>query len=380
MQTHIYENKEIAINLNLMYNVCMSKQEEKFSLDMIEQSYRQYKVGSVVTGVVVGKQGEGLVVNIGGKSDGLIEGEMEKEFLSLAKGTSLDVMILTSKAENGLIKVSAKKAVDTVAMNLQIPEIRKGAKFEAVVESANNAGLTCFFGAYRVFVPAGEVEEYYVRDLGRYKGKTITLVATDFDEERRSIVASRKAHVVAGKTASREMFWHGIFINKLVTGKVVRITPFGAFVEVDGVDCLVHNSEVSYDRNANAGDILEVGKEYQFRVLSVDRDAGKVQLSHKATAPHPFDEKVQQIDLGQIYDAEITKILPYGAIAKLPNGLEGMIHVSELSTEYVQSVHEVCKVGETKQVMVVHIDDERRKVSLSIKATMESGEPDIVSE
>jgi len=358
----------------------MSKQEEKFSLDMIEQSYRQYKVGSVVTGVVVGKQGEGLVVNIGGKSDGLIEGEMEKEFLSLAKGTSLDVMILTSKAENGLIKVSAKKAVDTVAMNLQIPEIRKGAKFEAVVESANNAGLTCFFGAYRVFVPAGEVEEYYVRDLGRYKGKTITLVATDFDEERRSIVASRKAHVVAGKTASREMFWHGIFINKLVTGKVVRITPFGAFVEVDGVDCLVHNSEVSYDRNANAGDILEVGKEYQFRVLSVDRDAGKVQLSHKATAPHPFDEKVQQIDLGQIYDAEITKILPYGAIAKLPNGLEGMIHVSELSTEYVQSVHEVCKVGETKQVMVVHIDDERRKVSLSIKATMESGEPDIVSE
>jgi len=353
----------------------MSKTDEKFSLDMIEQSFQHYKVGAVVNATVVGKQGEGLVVNIGGKSDGLIIGEEEKEFLDLAKGTKLDVMIMTTKAENGCIKVSAKKAVDTVEKNLQIPEIRKGAKFDAVVESSNNAGLTCFFGAYRVFVPAGEIEEYYVRDLARYKGKTLTLVATDFDEEKRSIVASRKVHVTADKSASRELFWHGIFVNKLVTGKVVRITAFGAFVEVDGVDCLVHNSETSHDRNKTAGDVLEVGKEYQFRVLSVDRDAGKVQLSHKATAPHPFDEKITQVDLGQIHDAEIIKILPYGAIARIPNGLEGMIHISELGTSYVQSVHEVCKVGETKQAMIVGIEPERRKISLSIKAIHEQLEP-----
>jgi len=350
----------------------MSKMEEKFSLDMVEQSFQQYKVGAVVNGTVVGKQGAGLVVNIGGKSDGLIIGEAEKDFLDLPKGTKIDVMIMTTRAEDGCIKVSAKKAVDTVASNLQIPDIKKGAKFDAVVESANKAGLTCFFGAYRVFVPAGEVEEYYVRDLERYKGKTLTLVATDFDEERRSIVASRKAHVTATKAANSEMFWHGIFVNKLVTGTVVRITPFGAFVEVDGVDCLVHNSEVSYNRNQGAGDVFEVGKEYQFRVLSVDRDAGKVQLSHKATAPHPFDEKIAQYELWQTLDAEITKILPYGAIAKLPNGLEGMIHVSEMSTEYVQAVQEVCKVGEVKQVMIVGIDMERRKLSLSIKAVMEA--------
>jgi len=350
------------------------EQKEEFNLDIIEQSFQSYKKGAIVNASVVGKNDKGLVVNIGGKSDGLITGEGEEEFYDLKKGTKIDVMIMTSRAEEGLIKVSAKNAVDVVEKNLQIPEIRKGAKFDAVVESASQSGLNCFFGAYKVFVPASEVEEFFVRDLTRYKGKTLTLVATDFDEEKKQIVASRKAHVTADKTASRELFWHGIFINKLVTGRVVRITTFGAFVDVSGVDCLVHNSETSHDRSKSAKDVFEVDKEYQFRVISVDRDAGKVQLSHKATAPHPFDEKIIDLEVGNAYEVTITKILPYGALAKLPNGLEGMIHISELADGFVQSVHEVAQVGDTKTATVQHIDMERRKISLSLKSNKPYGE------
>ena len=345
--------------------------EEKFSLDMIESSFQRYKVGAIVNGTVVGKRDNGVVINIGGKSDGLISGEEFAEYKDLAKGTKLDVMILSTRAVDGCISVSAKKAVDVVEKNIQIPEIRSGAKFEAVVDSANNSGLTAFFGAYRVFIPAGEIEEYFVRDLNRYKGKTLTLVATGFDEEKRQIIASRKAHVVADKTEARELFWHGIFVNKLVEGRVVRITNFGAFVEVQGVDCLVHNSESSYDKSKTASDVFEVGQEYQFRVISVDRESGKVQLSHKSVQPHPFDSAIEEIEEGGVYEATVTKILAYGAIAKLPNGLEGMIHISELSTNYVQSVHEVCKVGEVKQLVVIGIDKDKRKISLSIKALEE---------
>ena len=167
-------------------------------MDMIEQSFQSYKVGAVVNATVVGrkdgkKAGDvgGIVLNIGGKSDGLIAGDEFEEYKDLAKGTKIDVMIMTTRAVDGCIAVSAKKAVDTVSANLQIPEIRKGAKFDAIIESSNKAGLTAFFGAWRVFVPAGEIEEFYVRDMDSYKGKTLTLVATDFDEEKRQIVASR---------------------------------------------------------------------------------------------------------------------------------------------------------------------------------------------
>lgn len=340
-------------------------------MEMIEQSFQKYQIGAIVNATVVGKRDDGVVLNIGGKSDGLISGDEFADYKDLAVGTKIDVMITTTRAVDGCIAVSAKKAVDSVEKNLQIPEIRKGAKFEAIVESANKSGLTCFFGKYRVFVPASEVEEFYVRDLDSYKGKTITLVATDFDEEKKQMVASRRAHITEGKAASRELFWNATFVNKLVTGRVVRITAFGAFVEIDGVDCLVHNSEVSYDRRKTASDTFEVGQEYQFRVISVDREAGKVQLSHKATAKHPFDEKVEQLEVGQTHEVEVTKILPYGALAKLPNGLEGMIHISEMSTQYIQSVHEACKVGDKKLIVIIGIDTEGRRLSLSVKALAE---------
>jgi len=337
---------------------------ETFNLEMVEQSFRSYKAGSIINATVVAKTDRGLIVNIGGKSDGIIE---EPEFFNLAKGTKLDVQIVNSRAEDGLVKVSAKRAVDVVEKNVQIPDIKKGAKFDAIIDGANKSGLTAFFGAYKVFVPAGEIEEFYVRDLDRYKGKTLTLVATDFDEEKRQIVASKKAHEIKDKTASRELFWNAIFINKLVTGKVVRLTQFGAFVQVDGVDCLVHNSEATYDRTKGARDVFELEKEYQFRVISIDREAGKVQLSHKSIQQHPFDQGAENIEEGQIHDAVITKILPYGAIARLENGLEGMIHISEMADGYVQSVAQVCEVGQTKTIMIKNVDREGRKLSLSIK-------------
>jgi len=340
---------------------------EKFSMEMVEQSLQGYKVGTIVESTVVGKTAEGIIVNIGGKNDGLISGE--DEFSNLKKGTKLDVMIMTSKAVDGCINVSAKRAIDTVEKNVQIPNIKTGARFEAVVDSSNNAGLSCFFGSYRVFVPASEIEEFYVRDLGRYKGKKIELVAIDFDEEKRQIVASRKVLLSKDRTQKEELFWHGIYVNKIVTGTVQRITAFGAFVAVDGVDCLVHNSEVSYNKSTGAKDILTEGNSYQFRVILVDKEAKKVQLSYKQLQKHPFDENVSKLAVGDVVEVEITKILPFGAIAKLENGMEGLIHISEVTSKtFVKNVYEVCKVGEQKKAQIREIDVERKKLSLSLKA------------
>ena len=342
----------------------------EFNLDLIDESFRGYRVGEIVSGTVVSHTPTGIVVNIGGKNDGLIAAPEAEEFKNLAKGNKLDVMILSSRAVDGCIGVSAKRAEDTVEKNVQIPEIKKGARFAAVVDSASNAGLNCFFGSYKVFVPASEVEEFFVRDLSRYKGKNVELVATDFDEERRQIVASRKVILSADRTQKEELFWHGIFVNKLVTGVVAKITPFGAFVTVEGVDCLVHNTEVSYERTKSAADVLEVGKEYQFRVISVDRDTHKVQLSHKQLTKHPFDEGVESLTIGDISDVTVTRILPFGAVVKLPNGVEGLVHISEITSKaYVKNVHEVVHVGDQMRAKVLGIDIDKRKLSLSIKAT-----------
>ena len=339
-------------------------------MEMIEQSMQGYKVGAVVGATVVGKTAEGIVVNIGGKNDGLISGEDElAEFGNLARGNKLDVMIMSGKAVDGCISVSARKAVDIVEKNVQIPNIKKGARFEAVVDSSNNAGLHCFYGSYKVFVPASEVEEFYVRDLNRYKGKKLELVATDFDEDKRQIVASRKVILSKDRTEREELFWHGIFVNKIVTGTVQRITNFGAFTAVDGVDCLVHNSEVSYDKSVTAKDVFTEGQSYQFRVISVDRDAKKVHLSYKQLQKHPFDTHAEKLTVGDIVEVEITKILPFGAVAKLDSGIEGLIHISEVTSKtFVKNVYEVCKVGERKRVQIKEIDTERKKLGLSLKA------------
>jgi ribosomal protein S1 len=131
----------------------------------------------------------------------------------------------------------------------------------------------------------------------------------------------------------------------------------------------VHNSEVSYDRNASAKDFFEVGKTYEFRVISVDRDARKVQLSHKQLQQHPFDEKVKEINIDDVVEVEVVKILPFGAVVKLANELEGLVHISEIThKQYVKNVHEICKVGERKTAKVIGIDSEKKKLSLSLKA------------
>lgn len=344
----------------------------EFTLDMIDQSFQGYKIGEVINASIITQTNAGIVVNIGGKNDGIISGDEVEEYKKLAKGTKLDVMVMSTKAVDGCIAVSARRATDTVEKNVQIPNIKKGARFEATVDSASNAGLNCFFGSYKVFVPASEVEEFYVRDLNRYKGKKITLVATDFDEVRKSLVASRKIPLAADRAEAEELFWHGIYVNKIVNGVVARITDFGAFITVEGVDCLVHASEISYDRKVKTADVLKVGKEYQFRVISVDREARKVQLSYKQLQQHPFDEMAAEMRPGDVVDVEIVKILPFGAVAKLKNGLEGMIHISELTHKtYVKNVHEVCKVGDNKTAQVIEIDFERRKIALSLKSLEE---------
>ena len=340
---------------------------EEFNLDAVEQSFTAYKVGSVVKGTVARKTEKGLVVNIGGKADGFIDAS-ETEFMDLATGTEIDVMIKDSKINDGLVAVSAARAVGMVAGGVNLTELKPGVTFDAIVDGANKAGLSCYYGPHKVFVPAREVDEFFVRDLDAYKGKTLTLVATDINEDRKEVVASRKLVLMEGKQKASETFWAGIFPNKLVTGRVVRITNFGAFVNVDGVDCLVHNSETTYDRSKTAQDVFEIGNEYKFRVIAADRDTGKVQLSHKATAAHPFDDKATELQPNTEYKVTITKLLPYGALAKLPNGLEGMIHISEMSNDYVQAVTEICHVGDEKTARVIGVDMEKRKIALTLKS------------
>ena len=351
------------------------EEREEFNLDLIDQSFQSYRVGMVVNGTVIGKRGDGIVINIGGKADGIITGDEVAEFADLNKGAKIDVMILGSKITEGTVPVSAKRATVASEANSQIPNIKTGEKFEAKVESTSSAGLSGFFGSWKVFVPAREIDEYYVRNLDQFKGQTLTLVATGFNDERREIVASRKLHLTADKVGKQEMFWHSIFVNKLVKGKVVRLTNFGAFVEVDGVDCLVHNVESSHEKGKTARDMFEVGGVYDFRVISVDRESGRVSLSHKKTIAHPFDVMSQNLDVGQEHEVEITKVFPFGALAKLSNGLEGMIHISEMSTRFVQSVNEIVKVGDKKMAIIIGIDDETRKIGLSIKAYEEKDLP-----
>ncbi|MCL2621993.1 MAG: S1 RNA-binding domain-containing protein [Firmicutes bacterium] len=353
------------------------KEDFKFNMEAVEQSFSKYEMGAIINATVVRRVPKGFVVNIGGKHDGLIRESETGEFSSLSRGVRIDVMITEPKGDEGYVIVSAKRAEEVIAKNAQIPAVRDGGVFETTISNVTHNGLVSRFGSYKVFVPASEISQTFVKDLKVYNNKTLRLVATAFDDENKEIIASAKAVALKEKIAGQAEFWDNMFVNKVVKGRVIRFAPFGVFVKVSEVDCLLHNSEVSYDRYEKVSDVLKIDNEYDFKIISLDRENGRVQLSFKAIQEHPFVNQIKAYKLGDIIDVEIKKVLSFGAIAKLPNGLEGLIPTSEASNRFVKAISQVVKEGDTRKVQIINIDNVAHKITLSIKSVITPEEEEL---
>ena len=353
-------------------------QNADFLEAMQAESQVSLREGSRVKGTVISADAKGVSVNISTKKDGFIPAEEASlegyDPLNFPIGAEVDAVVVTTKSNDFGCIILSRRTIELAEEGDKLVEtIRDGGIFEIMIQKETNGGLLSKLGTYTVFVPASQIREGFVKDLKQFANKPMRLTAIEVDDKKKKIVASAKKIIVEEKKAREEVFWSAVQPDVIVTGKVKRITNFGAFVAVDGFDCLVHITDISWNKLKSAEEILKIGKSYDFLVLSVDKERGRVSLSYKALQPHPFEAFMEKYPIGTKTSGKITSIVPFGAFVEVAEGIEGLVHVSEASHTFIKSVSEINKVGDTVDVIVKDIDTDNRKITLSIKACNPEG-------
>lgn len=339
--------------------------------------------GKIMKVKVISADEKGITVAFNSKVDGFISAEEATldgtyDPADYPADMELEVKLLASRTEDGVYRFS-KKAVDEIKEGDKVVDtIRDGQEFELKVDRAverdvakkKGGGLLGKLGTYTVFIPASQIKERYVSDLNPYVGKTLRLERLEINDEKKRIVASQKVILERERKEREEIFWTNVVPGVIVNGKVKSISKFGAFVSVDGYDCLVHISDVSWVKFKSIEDVLKVGKKYDFVVLKADREKGKVSLGYKQLQKHPFDVAIENHPVGSTFTGKITSIMPFGAFVEVEPGVEGLVHVSEASNTYVKNINDIYKVGDEIEVKVLAVDSEAKKITLSAKACM----------
>lgn len=339
--------------------------DEKFDLEAIEKTFASYKKGQMFDGVVVIKRDDGAIFNIGGKNDAFLPREEVENYDNILIGDRFKVVITKSKNEEGLIEVSKDLADNQILQSQNASRLKLGSTFSFVPSGYDENGLTSKMGEYQIFIPNSEVSLTYY-DKRKCVGKQFDAVVTEIDKENKKIVASVRLLEEQIKKTNEELFWNSIFINKIVKGKVKKIMPYGAFIEVGGVDCFLHISNMSYQRISSPEQVLKIGEEYTFKVIEVDRENKKVALSLKALTDSPKLSAIKQLEIGQIYTGEVVKILKFGAIVKLENGASGLLHIKNATDENNRQIYEIVKLDQKVKVQVIDKNIDEEKVSFKL--------------
>jgi len=337
----------------------------EFSLDEIEKTFATYKKGQIFDGVVVTKRDDGVIFNIGGKNDAFIPAEDFENFDDVKIGERFKVVIIKQKNDEGMIEASQREAENLLIGTQNALRLRLGSKFSFVATGVEH-GLTSKLGEFSVYVPINEISSGYIHDLKALIGKQYNALVTEYNKEEKKIIASIKLLEEQEKEQAETLFWSSIFINKIVKGRVKKILPYGIFIDVDGVDCFAHISNLSYDRLNSPADIMKEGDEFNFRVIELDRDNKKVALGLKQLQESPKDKAIKELIEGEIYDGEVIKILAFGAIIKLEGGATGLLHISNATEKNDKKIYEIVKLGDKVKVKVISIDYEDKKVSFGL--------------
>lgn len=345
---------------------------------------KDIQIGDLVQGEVLTLQDKQAIVGIiGGGVEGVIPfnelstSPVERVEDVLAVGDVVDLVVIKQikDKENGSFllskkRVDARKVWEEIQAKFDNKEI-----IEAPVVDAVKGGLVVDAGV-RAFVPASMVSDHYVDNLAQFKGQTLAFEIVEIEPSENRLILSRKNLVAAEKAAKRAAVFEAIQEGSVVTGKVARLTNFGAFIDLGGVDGLVHISQISHEHVAKASDKLKVGEEVQAKVISVDPESGRVSLSIKDTLAGPWDNIEERAAVGSVLDGLVKRLTTFGAFVELFPGVEGLVHISQIAHQHIATPHEVLKEGQKVQVKVLEVHPEQQRISLSIKALQEAPKPE----
>ena len=269
--------------------------------------------------------------------------------------------------ENGEFFFSVTRLKEREAYDKLQKDFEDGNAVEGTVTSSVRGGLIVDVGT-RGFLPASLISNRYVSDLKPYIGKTMKLKITEIDPNKNRLILSHKDLVEEEREEAFDKVASHLVVGDVVEGKVSRLTNFGAFIDVGGVDGLVHISEISYKHVDKPSDVLKVGQDVKVKVIGIDNDRHRISLSIKQTEPSPFEQATADLNEGDIFEGEVKSLTNFGAFVEVADGIQGLVHVSEISNKHVDKPSDVLKVGQSVKVKVLNIDPSDRRISLSIKA------------
>ncbi|ARK25915.1 30S ribosomal protein S1 [Sporosarcina sp. P37] len=340
---------------------------EEMNMDEV----KEYGEGARVTGVVTKVEEKSVTVEIAGAPfDGVIpiselsSLHIEKADDAVSVGDELQLAV--TKVEDEMYVLSKRQVDAENAWDSLEEKFENGEIIETEVKDVVKGGLVVDLGV-RGFIPASLVEDYFVESFDDYKGRTMTFKIVEMDQEKNRLILSHRAVVQEENEQKKEEALSGIQEGDILDGTVQRIASFGAFVDIGGVDGLVHISQISHGHIENVSDVLKEGDEIQVKVLSVDRDAERVSLSIKDTLPGPWENIEEKAQVGSVLEGTVKRLVAYGAFVEILPGVEGLVHISRIAHEHIGTPQEVLEEGQSVQVKVLDVNPQEKRISLSIK-------------
>ncbi|MFJ7839961.1 MULTISPECIES: 30S ribosomal protein S1 [Lysinibacillus] len=348
-------------------------------MNYAEQTFNE---GDIVKGIAEQVDEKAVTVSIpGAPFDGIVpiselsSLHIEKASDAISVGDELELMITKVEEGNYVLskrKVDALKAWDTLEQQFAAEEV-----FEAEVKDIVKGGLVVDLGV-RGFVPASLVEDYFVDDFEDYKGKVLSFKIVELDKEKNRLILSHRAVVESEKASQKKNVINQIKAGDVLDGKVQRIASFGAFIDLGGIDGLVHISQVSHEHVSDVSEVLSEGQEVKVKVLSVDPENERISLSIKETIPGPWSNIEERAAKGTILVGKVKRLTSFGAFVEVFPGVEGLVHISQIAHKHINTPHEALKEAQEVQVKVLDVNVDEGRLALSIKDLLENPEAEEV--
>lgn len=344
--------------------------------DLMKEMGESIKVihpGDILKGTVLSVKEDEVLVNIGYMTDGIIARE---ELSSDPRVNPKDVVKVGDEIFVSVIEVNdgegnvalSKKAADSIKAWDELQQLKEeGKTINVTIKEAVKGGVTADVKGIRAFIPASQLSLYHVDDLGSFAGKNLDVAVMELDQEKRRIILSRKEIELKEAEVKKASVWATLKKGEKRKGTVTRLARFGAFVDLGGVDGLVHNSDLSWKRIVNPADVVSVGDEVEVYVLDFDKATNRISLGLKDVAQNPWNTVKDKFPSGAVVDGIIVRLVDFGAFVELEPGVEGLVHISEISEERILKPSDVLKVGDKVKIKVLEIDSKKGKISLSIK-------------
>ena len=369
------QTQEVLLKMEMETEAKATMEEVVANMD----NQPKFKKGQLITATISSADDSGIAVllPLAKKEVMLDKDEVDceaynKDDFASKIGDEIELMVVSVNP----VKLSQKMIKKVKEEEAMLADIEAGKEFSITCTGYNKGGLTGELGSYTVFVPAREIRSGYVKELEKYVGKKLRLRMLEIKTERRKeiiasqrvIIEEEKAAKEAAKAAKEAEFFASIHVDDIVEGKVERVTSFGAFVSVNGFDCLAHISDLSWTGVKAVTDVLEIGKKYQFKVLKIDTEAKKVSIGYKQLQAQPWDLAAEKYAEGDVIHGKVVRIVPFGAFVEVEKGIDGLVHVSQISHEFLENPTTALTIGEEIDAKILKLDCAEKKMTLSIKA------------